>query len=149
MAVELTHEPDEELDEPARQLVENVHGVGGRVACTALFLAAYLLEEILVQRVKGGVLGRVDESKSLLRGVAELLFNDKGSAVAVALIVVFVCDKAVELRRMIVLSIAATIRWKSVNLNSGFSALRFSRYLSMFVRSMRSDIKASLSQRFG
>ena len=69
MAIELTHEPDEELDEPARQLVENVHGVGGRVAGSALFLAAYLLEEILVQRVKGGVLGRVDESKSLLRGV--------------------------------------------------------------------------------
>ena len=27
VAVELAHEPDEELDEPARQLVENIHGV--------------------------------------------------------------------------------------------------------------------------
>ena len=77
MAVELAHEPDEELDEPARQLVENVHGVGSCVACTALFLAAYLLEEILVQRIKGGVLGRVDEGKTFLRGVAKLFFDDK------------------------------------------------------------------------
>lgn len=65
---------------------------------SALFLAAYLLEEILVQRIERGAFGCIDESKSLLGGVAELLFDDEGRAVAVALIVVFVCDKAVELR---------------------------------------------------
>ena len=77
VAVELAHEPDEELDEPARQLVENVHGVGSCVACTALFLAAYLLVQLIVQRIKGGVLGSIDEGKALLRGVAELFFDDK------------------------------------------------------------------------
>lgn len=51
-----------------------------------------------MQRIKGGVLGSIDESKTFLRGVAKLFFDDKGCTVAVALIVVFVRDEAVELR---------------------------------------------------
>ena len=51
-----------------------------------------------MQRVYGGVFGCVNEGHALLGVVIKVFFYDEGGAVCIALIVVLVCNEAVELR---------------------------------------------------
>ena len=86
------------LGKKARQAVEHVHAVVGRVDLLLLAAGRNLLVDLLVDRVDGALRLYLQQSHRLFAAVGKLLFDDKASRHLVALVVVLVCVETVELR---------------------------------------------------
>ena len=98
MLVEPADKSHRRLGQKARQAVEHIHAVVGRVDLLLLAAGRNLLMDLLVDRVDGALRLYLQQSHGLFAAVGKLLFDDKARCHLIALIVVFIRVKAVELR---------------------------------------------------
>ena len=91
-------DPDQELAEPARHVVEKVHAVCRRVDLMYVLAVQDLMAKILVDGIDVGVVLRVDDGERLGGLIGKLLLDDEGHRDLVALVEVLVGDEAVHLR---------------------------------------------------